>query len=248
MSVLGRAARILDVLAASSRPLSLADIAVRVDLPRSSVHRAVQALEAERFVVRAPNAVGYVLGPGLLKFGMGSHVRLMAANRPSLMTLAREVGENVDLAVFSGREVVVVDQVVNPTRQRVVTKVGQAFSLHASCIGKALLAQLEPDEAARVLGPGPLRAFTPATVVEPEAILAELPGIRARGLALDVEEHDRGIVAVATATVGPTGALQAVAVVMQAQRVERKWDVTVAGLSRVNPRVDVEAGRALRPR
>lgn len=236
MTDLGRATQVLDALAESRGPLTVTDLATRTGLPRSAVHRALQGLERELYVVRVPERPGWVLGPGLLKFGMNAHLRLLSANRSGLASLAREVAENVELAVFSGREVVVVDQIASPERLRGVTKVGRSFSLHASCIGLALLAQL-PDERVAELLPPVLERFTAHTVTDHAAVLAELAEVRRTGIAVDEEEHDLGICAVATGFTGPTGALQAVAVVVPTQRFRAKLPAAVEGLRRINPRV-----------
>lgn len=234
MADIGRATVVLDAIAEAHGALSLTELAGRTGLPRSTVHRVVQALERELFVVRAPERRGYVLGPGLLKFGMNAHVRLLSANRSSLAGLARAVGENVELAVFSGREVVVVDQLASPERLRGVSKVGKSFSLHASCIGMALLAQLPDAQVAELLRP-PLTRFTPGTVVDPQRIQARLGAIRGAHIAVDREEHDIGICAVATAFVGPTAALQAMAIVIPTSRFRDKYERAVDALRRVNP-------------
>ncbi|MEW9552224.1 IclR family transcriptional regulator [Nonomuraea sp. NPDC050783] len=237
MTDLGRATLVLDAIAESGGPLTLTELAARTRLPRSTVHRVVQALEQELYVVRVPERPGYVLGPGLLKFGMNVHLRLLAANRARLATLAREVSENVELAIFSGREVVVVDQIASPERLKGVTKVGRSFSLHASCIGTALLAQL-PDERVAELLPERLERFTPNTVTGHDALMARLAGIRRSRVAVDVEEHDIGICAVATGMSGPTGALQAVAVVMPTRRFRAKAALAVEALRLVNRLVE----------
>ena len=236
MTDLGRATRVLDALAESRGPLTVTDLTTRTALPRSTVHRVLQGLERELYVVRVPDRPGWVLGPGLLKFGMNAHLRLLSASRAALAGLAREVAENVELAVFSGREVVVVDQIASPERLRGVTKVGRSFSLHASCIGLALLAQL-PDERVTELLPPVLERFTEHTVTDHAAVLAELAEVRRTGIAVDEEEHDLGICAVATGLTGPTGALQAVAVVVPTQRFRAKLPAAVEGLRRINPRV-----------
>ena len=115
MTTLSRASLILDAIAESRGPLTLTELAARTGLPRSSVHRTVQDLEAELYLVRLPDRPGYALGPGLLKFGLAGHLQLLSANRSRLVALARETNENVELAIFSGREVVVVDQVASLT-------------------------------------------------------------------------------------------------------------------------------------
>lgn len=248
MPSIARASLVLDTIAESRRPLTLSELSERLGIPRSSVHRVIGALEGELFVVRSPSGSGFALGPGLLKFGMNSHLDLLAANRSGLLALARKVRENVDLAVFSGREVVVADQIVSPTRMRGVTKVGQSFSLHASCIGKALLAQLPAARVDELLRATPLRRFTERTVTDRAVLDDQLEAARTTGLAFDFQEHDEGISAVATGFVGPTGALQAVAVVLASRDLPGKWDAAIAGLAHLNPRVDPLAVAALRPR
>jgi IclR family acetate operon transcriptional repressor len=234
---IGRATTVLDVLAESRCPLTLTELAARTGLPRSTVHRVIQALEHELYVVAAPERPGYVLGPGMLKSGMNAHLRLLAANRTQLASVAREVGENAELAVFSGREVVVVDQIASPERLKGVTQVGKSFSLHASCIGMALLAQLPDARVTQVL-PERLRRFTEHTVTDRDAVLQALATVRRSAVAVDLEEHDLGICAVATGMTGPTGALQAVAVVMPTRRFRAKAPLAVESLRRLNPLVD----------
>ena len=240
MTTLSRASLILDAIAESRGPLTLTELAARTGLPRSSVHRTVQDLEAELYLVRLPDRPGYALGPGLLKFGLAGHLQLLSANRSRLVALARETNENVELAIFSGREVVVVDQVASPERLKGVTQVGKSFSLHASCIGKALLAFLPPARVTELL-PAPLQRFTEATTTDREVLLAELETVRTTRTAVDVEEHNVGICAVATAQIGPTGALQAVAVVVPTRRFAAKRTVILQGLQRLNPAVDLRA-------
>jgi len=234
---IGRASVILDAIAEGRRPLTLTELADRTGLPRSTVHRIVRALEIELFVVRVTEGHGYALGPGLLKFGMNAHMRLLGCNRPQLAALAREVNENVELAVFSGRELVVADHVASPDRLRGVTTVGKSFSLHASCIGMALLAQL-PEAQVTELLKGPLTRFTTNTLTDVGAVRERLDEIRRSQVAIDVEEHDLGICAVATGFVGPTGALQAVSVVMPTGRFASKRERAIEGLQRINSAID----------
>lgn len=241
MTDIARATMVLDAIAESRGPLTLTELATRTELPRSTVHRLVQALERQLYVIRAAERPGYTLGPGLLKFGMNAHLRLLSANRGALISLARKVNENIDLAIFSGREVVVVDQIASPERLKGVTKVGRSFSLHASCIGMALLAQL-PDERVAELLPPRLQRFTANTITDRQAVMTKLAHVRRSHLAVDIEEHDVGICAVATGMTGPTGALQAVAVVIPTARFKAKADLAIEGLRQVNHLVSPDLG------
>jgi IclR family acetate operon transcriptional repressor len=234
---IAKATVVLDVIADSRGPLTLTGLAVRTGLPRSTVHRLIQALEQELYVMRDAESPGYTLGPGMLKFGVNTHIRLLAANRGPLAALAQSIRENVDLGVFSGREAVVVDQVLTQEQFRAASKMGRSFPLHASGIGMALLAQL-PDERAAGLLPPTLQRFTDATVTDREALFDRLAHIRRSRVAVEIEEHDAGFCSVATAMTGPTGALQSVAVVIPAARFRAKAYLAVQALRQINPQLD----------
>jgi IclR family acetate operon transcriptional repressor len=237
VSTFAKAATILNLLAESRGRLTLTDLARKCGMPRSTVHRIIQELEAEHFVMQASAAGGYVLGPGVLKFGMNSHLQLVAAIRPVLISLAQEVNENVELAVFSGREVVVVDQVASAARLIPVTKVGKSFSLHGSCIGKILLAQL-PDARVLEILPKKLAAHTVNTITDVDVLLQELNEIRETNIAFDHEEHDLGISAAATCLRSPTGVSQAVAVVLPTHRFKSRSEAILEGLKNIQPSAD----------
>jgi IclR family acetate operon transcriptional repressor len=62
-------------------------------------------------------------------------------------------------------------------------------------------------------------------------------------VAVDIEEHDLGICALATAMIGPTGALQAIAVVMPTSRFEAKSPAALEALKELNPMIDLQVAR-----
>jgi hypothetical protein len=157
-----------------------------------------------------------------------------SAPREVIVALARAVNENVELAVFNGREVVIAAQIASPERLKGVSRLGKSFSLHASSIGKAVLAQL-PDERVRELLPRSLHRFTPNTLVRRSDLLTALATIRQSHIAVDLEEHDAGICSIATAIVG-TGALQAIAVVIPTRRFAAKADLAIECLGKANHR------------
>lgn len=240
MSIFGRAATIMNIVAEGRGQLSLTDLSNRSGLPRSTVHRIVQELEREYFVIRAPRGGGYALGPGVLKFGMNSHLTLVAGMRPTLISLAQAVNENVELALFSGREVIVVDQVVSTSRLQAVTKIGKSFSMHGSCIGKVLLAQL-PESKVRDVLPVTLQAHTQHTITDVDAFLTELDAVRETGIAFDREEHDLGISAVATIVAGAAGVDHAVAIVAPTDRFDSRVKLFVERLTALQSRADQRA-------
>ena len=237
MSVVDRVVAILDALSESRRSLSLAEIALRTGLPRSSVHRVLQELERHQYVLIASHLGGYRLGPEALKLALTSHMQLIGAMRPVLRSLATQVNENIDMAVLSGSQVVVIEQITSKQRLQAVTEVGKPFPAHASSIGKVLLAQLPDAQIRAVLGPR-MEAYTENTVTGIDEFLRDLEPVRRSGIAFDDQEHDLGISSVATAVRSPTGVQHAVAIVAPTYRFRERSKAYVDALLRLHAGID----------
>ncbi|MEU9734749.1 IclR family transcriptional regulator [Streptomyces sp. NPDC048002] len=244
MTDLAKATAILNVLADGRRPLTLTELTFRTNLPRSTVHRVIRSLEEQFLVVHASDCPGYALGPGALKFGLNGHLMLVTANRPLAVSLSHELREHVGLAVFSGREMIMIDEVSPPGRPfELHHRLGRTADLHATATGRVLAARLSDDQMSRLL-PHPLKRFTGRTVVDPDQLLADHANVRASGVAICLEEHDAGIGAAATCIPGETGVLLSIVVVLPVGRLLAKRESVIEALRRINPAVD--AIRALR--
>jgi len=217
VQVISRAARILRTLEANPDGLSLAQIAQRVDLARSTVHRIVQALAAEHLVIYASPNGGVRLGPGLANLAAAARRELRHELRPYLVHLSRRLDETVDLAVLEGDRVLFVDQAAVPRRLAAVSFVGATFPAHCTANGKVLLANLS-DERIEQLLPRRLERLTQSTVTDRKVLLHELASVREQGVAFDREEHTVGICAVGAAVHDPAGTLAAVTIPMPSTR------------------------------
>jgi DNA-binding IclR family transcriptional regulator len=217
MQVITRAAAVLRRLALAPRGRSLAELAHEVDLPRSTVHRLVKALEREGFVTPVSASAGFRLGPGLLQLANTSRDWLVARLHRELLALSERLGETVDLAVLSGDRALFIDQVMRAQRLQTVSAVGVSFPLHSTANGKALLASLDEHDARRLL-PARLPRLTRHTVTDLDDLFRQLDGVRATGVAWDREENDIGICAVGTAIDTPVGVLVAISVPVPASR------------------------------
>ena len=151
VQVISRAADILRALKNEHKGLSLGQIADRVGLPRSTVQRIVNALQAERFVMASSAEGGFRLGPELQSLAEAGRIDIAEMIRPLLSALARETGETVDLAVYRQDHMMFVDQVIGTHRLRTVSAVGEAFPLSNTANGKAALAMLGDDAAASLI-------------------------------------------------------------------------------------------------
>jgi DNA-binding IclR family transcriptional regulator len=183
-----RAARILKVLASGPRRLGVSEIADRLELTRPTVHGLLQTLQAHGFVEQDRNSDKYQLGAGLLQLG-NSYLDLNELRSRSLVhaeRLATRADAAVRVGVMHGASVVVVHHVFRPDTTLQILEVGAELPLHASALGKAMLA-FSPEDAVEDLLSEPLPKLTSRTL-SPAALRDELTEIRERGCAREREE------------------------------------------------------------
>jgi DNA-binding IclR family transcriptional regulator len=116
--------------------------------------------------------------------------------------MSKKLGETVDLSVLKGFSAVFTDQVPGAHRLRAVSAVGDAFPLHCTANGKALLSVMPKQTLERFLR-APLPRMTAATIVKPGDLLLSIEACAKSGVAFDIEEHTEGICAVGTAFLDP---------------------------------------------
>jgi DNA-binding IclR family transcriptional regulator len=217
VQVIARAAAILRALEDEADGLSLAQIARRVSLARSTVQRIVAALEAEKLLIAASPNGRVRLGPTITRLAGTARTDFAAVARPFLVNLSKELRETVDLAVIKKDQLVFVDQVIGSQRLRAVSAVGESFPLYCTANGKAYLAELDGAAVARLIGSNYQRR-TPRTLTRLKDLLRSLETVRKTGVALDLEEHTQGICAAGVVTRDLAGNFVAISVPVPAQR------------------------------
>jgi DNA-binding IclR family transcriptional regulator len=201
-----RALAVVRCLAASDDDLGVSDVAARTSLTVSTAHRLLQALRADGLVAQDPRTERYHLGPGLVALGRRAEARVPFDHlMPHLEALATATGESVSLGTRVGDDVLIVLHVDSPQPLRFDQPPGTFVPVHASAIGKALLA-FSPDPAAAVGDLDDLGAFTDATLTTREALLADLAVTRERGWALNDGERFAGVRTMAAPVMDATGA------------------------------------------
>jgi len=161
IQVIARAAAVLRVLGDHPAGLSLAEIAGKIGLARSTVQRIVQALEVEGFVeARGPQG-GFQLGPALPRLVYRRQIDIVSAARPHLEKLCAELNETTALCALNGNEVTTLDRCIAERVLRVAFPLGSIpFPAQNLAPGLAILAQLSPDALALTLGdPSPSRTL-----------------------------------------------------------------------------------------
>jgi IclR family KDG regulon transcriptional repressor len=239
--------RIAIVLSCFSREmpvLSLSQISESLDLPRSTTHRLLKAMEAEGFLMRDPATRKYRLGYRLLYWGKQAQdsLELRDVSLPVLQDLARSTGETAILSVRDGNEGICLEMVESNQPVRLTMCVGKRLMLHAGASAKVLWAFLPEAEVRRILGEIELAALKPNTITDPDEMYQELASIREQGYATSFEETDSEAMGVAAPVYDYTG--QTVAGIGIAAPISR---IPPAQVPKVAPLV-VEAGRRLSAR
>jgi DNA-binding IclR family transcriptional regulator len=216
VQVITRAVDILWVLRAHPEGMSMPEIAREVGLARPTVHRIVSTLEAVGFVL--PVSDGRVrLGAALAILGAQANTKLESELRPHLEALSHAVNESVVLAMLHGDRVVCAGFVASPQSLQAVTATGAPVPVHCTAVGKALLAELTPSEFARLV-PQQLQARTPSTITSRERLREEIDGIKAAGVAFDVEEYEAGLCGVGVAVPSLDGTPASVGILVPSVR------------------------------
>jgi DNA-binding IclR family transcriptional regulator len=207
LSSVRNAARLLKVFLSREEELGVSELARRLGLGKSTVHRLLTTLAAEGLIERDPRTGGYRLG--LVVFELGEAVRvhldLHAAAGPVLASLRAETGESSQVGVLDGHEVVYVDRLESSQSLRLFTETGRRVPVHCTSSGKVLLAHLPDARLRAVLDAAPLTPLTPHTVTDRAALLAELATVRRRGWAAAVDEREIGVASVAAPIRDATG-------------------------------------------
>lgn len=215
--VIARAAQILRALECAPQGLTRTDLAYRVGMSVSTVKRIVDSLINEQLLIAASPTSGVCLGPALIRLGQSTPRRNGELIQPTLVALARELGESVILATASGNNSVVIKELVCTQRLAARFPPGTSAPLHSNASGKVLLSTLCESSLERYLA-GPSMRLTQNTIVDPARLRKELKAIRIKGIAVDAEEHVEGIGSLAIAFKDELGQIAALSVPLPVPR------------------------------
>lgn len=192
-------ARALAVLAAfddTHRRLGLTELAARADLTPPTTLRIARQLTEGGALAREPDG-RYVVGRLVWDLGLLAPVQtdLREAAAPFLHDLHAATHATVHLAVREGERALYLDRLSGVASVPVVSRVGSRLPLHATGVGKVLLAHAPADVRARVLGR--LERITAYTVTSPRLLDEQLERARREGFAATAEEMTLGACSVA---------------------------------------------------
>ncbi|WP_206998640.1 IclR family transcriptional regulator [Trinickia mobilis] len=198
-----RALSVLEQLAAAGQPFSLSQLSARLHIPKATLMRLIESLEAYGYVMHMPDSRGtdrgIALGPRAAQLALATLANntFTRACRSLLRSLVDTLGETCNLTALDGDTVLYVERVETSEPLRLQMQPGTRVPLHCTASGKLFLAQMPAAERRLVLARLPLKRMTNRTLTELSLLEAELDRLAVRGIGVDNEEFVRGMVAVA---------------------------------------------------
>lgn len=203
VAAVSRCLTLLEVLAGEAGPIELSDLAGRLDMPASAVHRLLTTLINHGWVTQDAASHNYALS---LRFCTLAFRNLDARNVPDVVQsvldrLAAETQEYCRLAILEGQDLVWVARAQGATTGlRYDPDMGQEIVLHATANGKAWLSTLPEERALEIVysrGFTAKRPLGPKSARTIDELRVRLREARERGFATSIEEGEAGTAAVA---------------------------------------------------
>jgi DNA-binding IclR family transcriptional regulator len=219
-ALLERAMEILSCFDPKHSALTLTEISELTKLPMSTCHRIIGTLEEGGFLSKGSDRK-YRVGTKLWTIAQHAPLseRLRESALPTLARLYEETGENVTLAVLDRGQALYVDRLVGARSVPTISRAGGHLPLHTTGVGKVLLAY-QPQKAIEQYISRPLPKPTPQSITNPEALLADLAEVRARGYSITREEMTKGSGSIAVPIMRKGKCIAAVGVIVHLARLD----------------------------
>jgi len=201
-----RAIAILGELADARGELGTNEIARRTGINVSTISRILATLVSGGLVEHVTTTGRYRLGVGVIRLAnaAGERLDVRSLARPHLKDIVSRIQETATLSVPGGHEAITLDYVQSPLSVRSVAEVGRASAAHATAVGKVFLAHGGTVPA------GPLHAYTERTIVDHDALRADVARVSERGWGQALGEREEDLNAVAVPVLDQAGQLVAI--------------------------------------
>ncbi|MGA9103221.1 IclR family transcriptional regulator [Aeromicrobium sp.] len=207
-SVSSRLLAVLGAFDEGARQLSLTELSRRSGLPLSTTHRLLGEL-VEWGALRRADDGRYVLGRRMWEIGLLAPIQVEVREiaSPFLSDVFAATQATVHLAVREGTKALYVERLSGHRSVPVVSSVGSRLPLHATGVGKVLLAHA--PERVQLEALADLTRETPYTIVAPGTLRQQLVQVRERGYARTDEEMSLGACSVAVPVLDDSGSVAA---------------------------------------
>ena len=234
-SVVRRAFALLDVFTVHEPFFTLGDLASRANLPRSTAHRLASMLVRLGALQRRGN-LGYTIGSRMYDMGLlaPARSRLLSASEPYLQELHEITRGTVHLAAWSGDRAIYLNKIFGPGNAAVPSRLGGPVVVHATALGKCLLAY-SPERQSPFESNLRLPRFTHHTKTTAEPFLRDIERAKAVGLAYDGEESVPGISCIAAPVLDRAGScIASISVSMPTPRLRQRTTELAIGRAAEN--------------
>lgn len=183
------------MISRADRPVGFSEIAAELNLSRQAVHRIAVQMEGLSLIRRVPGRDGLIIGPGGVEIALGLiHAASHAAPVSLILRdLVGAIGETCNVGVIDRDQVVYIERVECDWPLRLTYHAGSRVPIHASGIGKLLMAHLPARTRRRILSSAPLPKLTDHTVTDPVALETQFKQIRKQGFAANNQENVVGL-------------------------------------------------------
>ena len=191
---LDRALSVLKVISEGSG-MSLTEIAEASDQSPATVYRILTTFRKHAVTEFDEQTQLWHVGAGAFRIGSSflRRTRIVEQSRPVMERMMAESGETANLAIIDHGEVIFISQIETHEPIRAFFRPGTRGPVHASGIGKAILAYQSDEQIGATLKGGSLERFTDRTIITERTLVEELETIRSRGWAVDDEERTNGM-------------------------------------------------------
>lgn len=191
---LDRGMHILGALAEGDG-ISLSELSERAEQSSATTYRALITLQSREIVEFEEHTQLWYIGAGAFRIGSVflNRTDILQRSRPVMQNLMRQIGETANLGIERNDWVLFVSQVESSQTIRAFFPPGTRNPMHASGIGKTLLANFPKDRVEKIIVEQGLERFTDSTITDADSLFTELATIRRKGFAIDDEERTEGM-------------------------------------------------------
>lgn len=202
------ALRILELLAFGAKPGRVTALADELGTSKNRIHRHLKTLTDLEYVTRDPDTKRYSPGIRLVQLGnaVADQYDLLSVSRPVMRRLRDSLGHTVVLSRVISSQLYAIERIDSVSNLAFGIVIGSPLGLHSSAQGKVVLA-FGPAALLEIVAGGRLERQTPATIVDPGRLRAEVAEVQLRGYAIAPGETMTGLNAVAVPILDAAGEL-----------------------------------------
>ncbi len=198
---LSRGLEMLELLGEHPQGMELHQIAKAMQLPKSSAFNLLYTLLDLKYVRKVDDTGRFQLSLRLFEVGSAAvnHVDITGVIRQYMLDISRTCNETMHCGIMNGTDILYIDKVESTQSIRMTSQVGVRIPLHATAMGKAILAMMGEEEVRGLYAGKELMPLTAHTVTSLAALLSQLEAVKAAGYATERQESNLNVSCVAVA-------------------------------------------------